>query len=92
MLLQLINTDIKVHMACPGFVNTSMIRNAQKKAVRCSLLLYSPCIGALKEGPFPWGHISDGVLIRVVGMMWAGVLTGRLCCLKVAFPASHQIS
>lgn len=38
MLLQLINTDIKVHMACPGFVNTSMIRNAQKKAVRCFLL------------------------------------------------------
>ena len=36
MHLQLINTDIKMHMACPGFVNTSMIRRAQKEAVRCS--------------------------------------------------------
>ena len=43
MLLQLINTDIKVHMACPGFVNTSMIRNAQKKAVR------SPPLHALES-------------------------------------------
>lgn len=33
MLLQLINTDIKMHMACPGFVNTTMIRRAQKQAV-----------------------------------------------------------
>ena len=38
VLLQLINPDIKMHMACPGFVNTSMIRNAQKKAVRSSTL------------------------------------------------------
>ena len=43
MLLQLLDTDIKVHMACPGFVNTSMIRNAQKKAVR------SPPLHALES-------------------------------------------
>ena len=46
--MQLINTDIKVHMACPGFVNTSMIRNAQKKAVR------SKCSQCIREGPFLW--------------------------------------
>jgi hypothetical protein len=33
---QLIHTDVRVHMACPGFVNTTMIRRAQKEAVRCS--------------------------------------------------------
>ena len=33
MSLQLINTNIKMHMACPGFVNTTMIRRAQKQAV-----------------------------------------------------------
>ena len=31
--MQLINTDVKMHMACPGFVNTTMIRRAQKEAV-----------------------------------------------------------
>lgn len=32
--MQLIHTDVCVHMACPGFVNTTMIRQAQKEAVR----------------------------------------------------------
>jgi NAD(P)-dependent dehydrogenase (short-subunit alcohol dehydrogenase family) len=32
--MQLINTGVRVHMACPGFVNTTMIRVAQKEAVR----------------------------------------------------------
>ncbi len=31
--VQLINTDVKMHMACPGFVSTTMIRRAQKEAV-----------------------------------------------------------
>lgn len=31
--VQLINTDVKMHMACPGFVSTIMIRRAQKEAV-----------------------------------------------------------
>ncbi|EIE20459.1 NAD(P)-binding protein [Coccomyxa subellipsoidea C-169] len=31
--LELIHTDVCVHMACPGFVNTTMIRQAQKEAV-----------------------------------------------------------
>ena len=47
--MQLINTDIKVHMACPGFVNTSMIRNAQKKAVRCTTL---HALEPSERGPF----------------------------------------
>ena len=32
--MQLINTGVHVHMACPGFVNTTMIKAAQKEAVR----------------------------------------------------------
>lgn len=33
LMMQLINTGVSVHMACPGFVNTTMIRQAQKEAV-----------------------------------------------------------
>ncbi len=33
LMVQLINTGVSVHMACPGFVNTAMIRQAQKEAV-----------------------------------------------------------
>ena len=36
--LQLLHTDVGLHMACPSFVNTSMIRTAQKDAVMGFLL------------------------------------------------------
>ena len=41
---QLLGTGVTLHMACPGFVNTPMIRDAQAAAVRtpqsCSLLQF----------------------------------------------------
>ena len=38
MCLQLLGTGVTLHMACPGFVDTPMIREAQKAAVRASSL------------------------------------------------------
>ena len=35
MCLQLLGTGVTLHMACPGFVDTPMIRAAQNAAVRC---------------------------------------------------------
>ncbi|CAK0787278.1 hypothetical protein CVIRNUC_010496 [Coccomyxa viridis] len=65
--LELINTDIKVHMACPGFVNTSMIRNAQKKAtetVRKLRKAFVPTMMTAEQvAKYTWREVNRGAYV-----------------------------
>ncbi|CAL8465071.1 g4606 [Coccomyxa elongata] len=63
--LELINTGVPVHMACPGFVNTTMIRQAQKEA--------SDTVKKLKAAFVPAMMTAE----EVARYTWKGVERGQ---------------
>ncbi|KAK9917359.1 hypothetical protein WJX75_003521 [Coccomyxa subellipsoidea] len=62
--LELIHTDVCVHMACPGFVNTTMIRQAQKEAsdtVKQLKAAFVPAMMTAEEvARFTWKGVEKG--------------------------------